>query len=592
MAQRKKADKNNKSERSSCQSESWEETLEEAVRLHKQGRIDIAQKLYRDLLERGISHPALKNNYALVLKQKGSIIAGRDELRRIVMDDKERADSWANLAECERQLGNCHNALHAIDRAIELEKAKTIYWRIKAAVFDQLGQFRECAEIAEYCRRLGDDNLEIRCIHALALCETGRIDEGRMELDSLYSARDTLKAGDKARLARALNNLGELERGEILLCEALQIEPGCIPAILATVQTLPRQLSRFEEESLTRQLAMCEDGVIKANILFAIGRNLEKAKRFRDAFEAWKEASKLKLQNLDIKQAEDFWNRGERALRAERKLRLKGNDYMPSYSGRGKGRIFIVGLPRSGSTLLETILNRIEGSRDLGECKMIGKASTEVFRTWRSRYDLLGEESLFDHLDSRRLDGMFREISVKYSMLTDTFPETRQNGVSITTDKMLYNYNNLPILIRAFPGCKIVHIHRNPLDNFLSMFKENFKEGNEFSYCIDQMVDVYDAHMKLVQESDKLFPGYIVECHYDSLVRDPDSYLPTLFASLGIEWKERYLTGGRERELIRTASVVQARSGINADSLGKWKNYSEEFAEARKRLEAMGYEIG
>ena len=566
----------------------WEQVLEKAVGFHKRGALQRALEIYEKLRSDGVQHPALDNNYAVCLKQKGHLLKARDCFREIFESDSSNIDAVANLAECERELGYCQKALSIVERALAEKPDRLEYLRIIAGIWDQLGLYERCLEVTRQCTERGDTHIDIMCMHALALCEMGHREEAYSHIEELCR-KPSLSAHDMTRLAQALNNFGQLERAQTLLEKALQLNPFCITAILNKVQSSRSALDEEELSRLVEYEQKCDNILARASALFALGRNAEKKGEFHHAFLFWKEASSLKLESLEKREVATFWERGIKSLRSEIKIQARGAEYNPKTDGRGNGRIFIVGLPRSGSTLLETILSRIEGSKDLGESKVFGQSLDKVFDRWRTDLKLEPGQSVFDALDASKMEDMFAEIAAEYARGTNSDPAVGSDGIFLTTDKMLYNYNNVPLLVRAFPGCRIIHNHRHPLDNFLSMFKENFKEGNEFTYDLNAMVEVYDHHMQIMRKAKELYPGIVVDCHYDSLVVSPDSYLEDLFEQLGLEWNKSYVESGRTRDLIRTASVVQARSGISARSLGKWKNYEQEFRPIKAALEARGY---
>ena len=566
----------------------WEKALEKAVGYHKRGALAKALDIYEELRADGVQHPALDNNYAVCLKQKGYLLKARDCFREIVGSDESNIDAVANLAECERELGGCQKALAIAEKALAEEPGRLEYLRIIAGIWDQLGLYEKCLQITTQCIESGDTHIEVLCMHALALCELGRREEAYVHIEELCK-KPSLSARDMTRLAQALNNFGQLERAQDFLEKALQLDPFCITAILNKVQSRKEPLNKEELSRLVEYERECDNSIARASALFALGRNAEKNRQFHQAFMFWEEASSLKLESLEKREHASFWERGIKSLRSELKIQARGVEYKPKTNGRGNGRIFIVGLPRSGSTLLETILSRIEGSKDLGESKIFAESLRRVFERWRKDLQLEPRQSVFDALDASKMEDMFAEISAEYCLETNTDPAAGRHGIVLTTDKMLYNYNNVPLLVRAFPGCRIIHNHRHPLDNFLSMFKENFKEGNEFTYDLNGMVEVYDYHMQIMRKAKELYPGIVVDCHYDSLVVSPESYLEDLFDQLGLEWNKSYVESGRTRDLIRTASVVQARSGISAKSLGKWKNYEQEFRPIKAALEARGY---
>lgn len=572
--------------------QAWEYELYKAVNYHKSGKFQEAIAVYESLEASGVQHEVLYSNLGAAYRASGRLVDACRVLEQATSKHPENVAASINLAEASRSLGRLEVALNVIDRCLDRNEGDLRALRVKAAILDHLGRYAECLAVCDQCFALGERSIELRCIRSLAIVETGSKTTGKEELIALSRTTD-IKPQDVVRIARSLTILGELTEARWLVDQILEKYPSHIGALLHKAQLQKEPLHRNELEVIEKAVTRVPEGTEKAGVLFTLGKQYEKAELYSKAFRTWEQASALKMANWLERPLEQNWLHGEKALRAEAKLQKRGTEYQPKDYGDGQGRFFIIGLPRSGSTLLETILSRVEGSRDLGESRAFGEAKKEVFTAWRSNMNLAGNVSLFDALDANGMNKMFEDMAEAYAVHTSTRinSEEPEGNTLFTTDKMLFNYQNIPLIARAFPGCRIIHVHRNPLDNMLSMFKENFREGNEFTYCIESMVEVYHHHMLIMKDAKRLFKGSVVESHYDSLVMDPESYLEALFAKLGLAWDASLLSSGRQRNLIRTASVIQARAGIHAGSVGKWKNYEKEFASAKARLEEYGYSI-
>ena len=209
--------------------------------------------------------------------------------------------------------------------------------------------------------------------------------------------------------------------------------------------------------------------------------------------------------------------------------------------------IFIVGMPRCGSTLVESIISLKNNVCDLGEINILGESFQEYTK---SKEDLNLAELYWE----------------KVSNITD---------LNITTNKWLYNYQYAGIIARHIPNAKIIYCHRNPLDNILSIYRAHFAQGNEYSSSIVDCTNVYLNQEKVMREYKNRFKSKIYELNYDKLVRNPNQEIKSLISWLDWQWEDTYLSPHLNKRSVSTASNVQVRKPINSKSIGGWKNYKD-----------------
>ncbi len=210
--------------------------------------------------------------------------------------------------------------------------------------------------------------------------------------------------------------------------------------------------------------------------------------------------------------------------------------------------IFIVGIPRCGSTLLESILSMNSIVDDLGEIKIL----EESFIEWKKQNKELTLSEIY-----------WKKITHKIDKLT------------INTNKLLYNYQYAGIISSQIPNAKIIHCFRNPLDNILSIYRAHFARGNEYSSSLIDCTNIYLDQEKTMKEYKNKFRSKIYDLNYDLLVSNPNQEIKSLLSWLGWEWNDSYLTPHLNPRSVSTASSVQVRSPINSKSIGGWKNYKD-----------------
>ena len=203
-------------------------------------------------------------------------------------------------------------------------------------------------------------------------------------------------------------------------------------------------------------------------------------------------------------------------------------------------------MPRSGSTLIESIISVNNKVIDLGEINILERS----FKQWK-------ENKMINDL-------------VDFYMQT-----IKKFQFNITTNKYLYNYQYAGIISKYIPNSKIIHCYRNPLDNILSIYRANFAKGNEYSSSLIDSAKVYLNQETVMNEYKKRFKAKIYDINYDSLVTNPNKEIKSLISWLGWKWEDQYLSPHLNPRSISTASNVQVRSPINSKSIKGWKNYKE-----------------
>jgi len=204
--------------------------------------------------------------------------------------------------------------------------------------------------------------------------------------------------------------------------------------------------------------------------------------------------------------------------------------------------IFIVGMPRSGSTLLENILSLNDNVVDMGEVDFL-------------------EESIREIKDIKDVFTSYKnKIKNKFKL------------ASCFTDKNLFNFIYCPVIYRFFPNAKIIHCMRNPLDNILSMYRTNFR-NQSFTYSLTDIANLYVYHFNVMHEYKRLYSEIIFEYNYEKLVKYPNDEIPKIINWLGWEWDEAYLAPHKNKRNVFTASSSQVRKKIYDSSIQVWEEY-------------------
>jgi len=339
-----------------------------------------------------------------------------------------------------------------------------------------------------------------------------------------------------------LRNLGRLKEAESFNQKALEINPQFTDAyfILSTMQASDKT-QKWHEQLFSESLLKNKNNRELVNIFFARSNILHKEQNYEESSRYLKLANKLKL-DLNPSKPEIIFNKSKLLLIESNKKGINQEKRANSPES-----IFIVGMFRSGSTLLESILSMRKDVFDLGEIDFLEKSFLE------SRKSKQGIN--LSHLYFKKLNN--------------------KTKLNITTNKNLFNYQFTGIIAKNIPNAKIIHCFRHPFDNILSIYRAHFTEGNEYSSSLIDSAKVYLDQEELMTKYKNRFRSKIYDFNYDALVSNPNQEIKSLISWLGWNWEDKYLSPHLNPRSVTTASNVQVRSPINTKSLGGWKNYKE-----------------
>jgi len=241
--------------------------------------------------------------------------------------------------------------------------------------------------------------------------------------------------------------------------------------------------------------------------------------------------------------------------------------------------IFIVGLPRSGTTLVERILGSHSQVFAAGELNHFAAALVSAALAKSG-----GKPLPRPQLIAATRDVDFAALGADY--LERTRPTTAHR--SHFTDKMPLNYLYCGLIRRALPNARIVHVTRHPMASCYAMFKTLFKDGYPFSYDLNDIARYFSGYRRLMDHWHRSMPGVIYDISYESLVRDQENASRRLLAACGLEWEPGCLQFHRNPTATTTASASQVRRPIYDSSLTQWRHYERQLEGLRNQLLAAG----
>jgi LPS sulfotransferase NodH len=282
--------------------------------------------------------------------------------------------------------------------------------------------------------------------------------------------------------------------------------------------------------------------------LFSLARQLDRSADYDGAFAAWLEGNRIWRGNLDVEAS----RLGFLALLDDVISAFPRELFSIYRRTGGPAPIFVVGMPRSGSTLVEQILASHPRVHGLGEFPAL-----PAIVHYHFPYERLGP-------------ARFEEIGQAY------LREARKAGWpgwGRFTDKMLTNWQRVGIIHLLFPEAVVLHTVRDPVDTCFSCFATAFDRGNEMTFDLRDLGELYCWYRAGMAHWNAVLPGRVVDVVYEALVADPDAQIRQLLAQCGLPWNDRCLRFYENTRKVDTASAEQVRRPIFIGSVGRWRNY-------------------
>ena len=242
--------------------------------------------------------------------------------------------------------------------------------------------------------------------------------------------------------------------------------------------------------------------------------------------------------------------------------------------------IFIVGMHRSGTTLMEQLIANHPDVHAAGELYDFARAMR-----WVTDTPATGAMSLEI---ARKADAVeFAEVGRHYMERANW----RVRGKRFQTDKLPSNFLNIGFILQALPGARIVHLSRDPMETCFSNLRELFSGVNQYSYRQDELADYFLQYRRLMAHWKAMFGDRILDVEYASLVEHPEAVMREVADYCGLDYRAEMSDPRNNRNVVATASVVQVRAGIKREARPKWRPYAEKLRPMRDRLRAGGVRV-
>tara|TARA_B100000579_G_scaffold437341_1_gene466274 strand:+ start:537 stop:2504 length:1968 start_codon:yes stop_codon:yes gene_type:complete len=497
--------------------------LYKGIRHVKAGRLRLAEEAYKKVLKKDKNNiDALRLLGLLAFKTKDYDIAERLFLKVLQLDPSFFL-AWDNLAKLYRVQNKLLKSIPAFENLIKLDRSNFEALVSLGTVYIKLSKYHEGINLYEESLKIKPENSRV------------------------YLS-----------LGHALKTIGERKKSEHAYQNAIKYFPSSGEAYWSLANLKTYEFSNKEIANMESSIAKNIHPNELIQMHFALGKAYESNKQFNKSFEHyaegnWQQRKQISYNAEDYKisidKLIDFFDKNNDIY----KLKAKSNFNDP---------IFILGLPRSGSTLIEQILashSLIEGTQELPNILAISREIKLIDPKNGYPNNLLGfDQSSFADLGRKYID------ETKWARSSKPF----------FIDKMPNNFVHIGLIKLILPKAKIIDARRNPMDACFSCFKQYFAKGQHFTYDLDDIARYYKDYIRLMEYWKKRFPNEVFTINYEDIIHNPNERIADLLEFCNVEFEDNCLNFYKSKRPVKTASSEQVRQPMYKTGLNYWKNYS------------------
>ena len=509
--------------------------LYKGIRHVKAGRLRLAEDVYKNILKKDKNNiDALRLFGLLAFKLKKYDIAEQLFIKVLKLNPSF-ALAWDNLAKLYRIQNKLSKSIPAFKNLIKLDPNNFEALVSLGTVYIKLSKYKDGIDLYKKALVINPENARVHLSMGHALKTLGN----REDCERAYQ--------------NAIKNY------------SLSGEAYWSLANLKTYQFDSNEIIAMENAIKNN---MHQDELIQ--IYFALGKAYETNKNYKKSFKNYQKGNWEQRKKINYN-AEEYKKYTDEIIQffSSNKDLLKINKGCLS-----KEPIFILGLPRSGSTLIEQILSShslIEGTQELPNIMGISREikSMDIDKKYPSNIKLLNDDDFFNY-------------GLKY--INET--KWTRSDKPYFIDKMPNNYIHIGLIKLILPNAKIIDARRNPMDACFSCFKQYFARGQHFTYDLDDIARYYKDYERLMDFWKSIFPDSIYTIKYEDVINDPDNEVHSLLNYLELDFEDSCLNFYKSKRPVKTASSEQVRQPIYKSGLDYWLNYENDLLTLRNHFKA------
>jgi len=528
-----------------------------------------SHEAYEKHFATAIRHPQLIE--AIELTRAGKLAQAERLARDFLKQHPADVSAIRLLADIGMKLGQFDDARLLLERCLELAPDFHLARHNYAVTLVRQQKLEPALAEAQKLLAMEPDNPNFQVLKGTILVRMGNHAEA-LEIYERVLKSYPRQARAQMNYGHTLKTVGRMDESIAAYRRCIELSPGVGEAYwsLANLKTF-----RFTDADidLMRSQVTTEGGdpEDQAHIAFALGKALEDRGDFEESFHFYRRGNAIRRVNHRHNAKINVFN-------TARQIKTLDADFFAARRGAGcpaPDPIFIVGLPRAGSTLLEQILashSQVEGTAELTDIITISRRLAE-----KSRQNPAGKyPEILAELPLER----FRELGEGYLEST----RIQRSDTPFFIDKMPNNFQHIGLIHLILPNAKIIDARRHPMACCFSGFKQLFARGQTFTYSLEDIGRYYRDYVILMDHWDRALPGRVLRVEYEDMVADTETQVRRLLDYCGLEFEEECLRFYETKRAIRTPSAEQVRQPIYTQGLEQWRNYEPYLGPLKEAL--------
>tara|TARA_Y100000741_G_scaffold64184_1_gene45939 strand:+ start:668 stop:2695 length:2028 start_codon:yes stop_codon:yes gene_type:complete len=507
----------------------FEDDINEAREHQNSGRGEIAEEIYRKILKQDPNHIEAARLLANIAMEHEKYGDAEIFLKRVVKNAPQYPRAWADLVKAQREQGKHKEALESAEILVKLDKGISESYMVRASVEGAAGLHHEAIETYRKALSLSPE-----------------------------------KPGALCSMAHHLKTIGKQEDAIAVYRKAIEIKPDHTEsywsmANLKTFSFTDQEINDMEDLLGNSDLP----DIGRVHIHNALGLEYESRKNYDKAFQNLTSCNALRRKSESYDPVE-YETMIDRIIEIMSSKKLQNEPVMSA----DVTPIFIVGLPRSGSTLIEQILashSAVEGTHELHEMSLSMQSIRESSNINKRFPDAL---EVFRPNEWKMLGREYLDTTKKY-----------RTDKSFFVDKNPNNFTFIGAIKLAIPNAKIINAKRHPLDSCFGSFKQLFASGQPFSYDLVELGEYYMEYERIMTHWKEACEGFVLDVNYEDVVSDLDVQVERILNFCGLPFEESCLRFYETKRAVKTASSEQVRRPIYSSSVNLWRNYEDKLEE-------------
>jgi tetratricopeptide (TPR) repeat protein len=528
-----------------------------------------SNEAYERYVALSTAHPELIE--AADFFRQGKIAEAERRARSVLKKDPVDVSAIRLLAEIGLKLGQFDDAINLLQRCLQLAPEFQLARRNYVAALSRRQHFDEALVEIEKMLASEPGNPSYLLLKGSTLVQKGEHQQALLLYES-FLKNYPMQAGAHMNYGHTLKTIGRVDESVAAYRRAIELRPATGEAYwsLANLKTF-----RFSDAEIAAMSAEIDtekgDPDDQSHLQFALGKAYEDRQQYDQAFGYYATGNQIRSQHHRYDAKINVFN-------TVRQIKTLDKAFFAARKGWGHDApdpIFIVGLPRAGSTLLEQILashSQVDGTAELPDIiaisRRLGKKSRQ---NPASHYpEILGS------LTSADVD----QLGKGYIDST----RVQRRGSPYFIDKMPNNFQHIGLIHLVLPNAKIIDARRHPMAAGFACFKQLFARGQAFTYDLTHLAYYYRDYVKLMDHWDAVLPGRVLHMQYEDVVRDTENQVRRLLAYCGLEFEEQCLRFYETERAVRTPSSEQVRQPVYTEGLEQWREFDAHLAPLRNAL--------